>query len=244
MTAAAASPAARAGGTTMPDGDDRQLMSDLLHDLSQPLSTLTCLLEVNLLLSRPLKQVRHDLKIALQQIHWIVRLFRGLRELIDAGNAHPGREPLTLADCVREAVADVLPRAEQAGVKLSLSSSSGSECVVNFQASRLRQGLVHLMEFAVGSAAAGAEATITTEVDGDAARLTIAVSQAGLAEPVPDDPQKSSAESQARKQGEWNRRLGLAIARRIFLSAQASFEVESSQEGLWLEAVLPLASHA
>src|SRR5580704_6329221 len=98
--------------STKADGEYQQLMSDLLHDLSQPLSTLTCLLEVNLLLSRPLKQVRHDLKIALKQLHWIVRLFRGLRELIDAGDSCQERERLQLTDCLREAVADVLPMAK------------------------------------------------------------------------------------------------------------------------------------
>ena len=90
MTLAATSPAVSPDlppERTTGEGQYRQLMSDLLHDLSQPLSTLTCLLEVNLLLSRRLKDVRHDLKIALRQVHWIVRLFRGLRELVDAGNS-------------------------------------------------------------------------------------------------------------------------------------------------------------
>ena len=101
MTLVATSPAVDAApGRTTAEEEYQQLMSDLLHDLSQPLSTLTCLLEVNLLLSRPLKQVRHDLKIALQQVHGIVRLFRGLRELVDAGALQQDQERVSLTACL------------------------------------------------------------------------------------------------------------------------------------------------
>jgi signal transduction histidine kinase len=237
MTLAATRPAvdtAPAPARTNADGEYQQLMSDLLHDLSQPLSTLTCLLEVNLLLSRPLKQVRHDLKIALQQVHWIVRLFRGLRELAEAAGSHQGRARVGLTDCLREAVADRPPTAGP-GVKLSVSSSS--DCVVNFEASRLRQGLVHLLEFAVGSAVAGAEVSITTAEDSEGVRRTSAVSAAAVppAEPAPDDRAAGTAESQERKQREWKRRLDFAIARRIFEVAGGSLRSENHAERLSFE---------
>jgi K+-sensing histidine kinase KdpD len=238
MTLAATRPALNAAlhpaGKTA-DSEDQQLMSDLLHDLSQPLSTLTCLLEVNLLLSRPLKQVRHDLKIALQQVHWIVRLFRGLRELAEAANSHQDRERVALTACLREVVADRRPNAGPGGVEISVSSNS--DCVVNFEASRLRQALVHLLEFAVGSAAAGAEVAIAVVEDDEAARLTIAVSPTAIlsAEPASEDRVAGSAESQERRQREWNRRLGLAIARRIFEVAGGSLRSVNHEGRLSLE---------
>jgi K+-sensing histidine kinase KdpD len=238
MTLAATRPALNAAlhpaGKTA-DSEDQQLMSDLLHDLSQPLSTLTCLLEVNLLLSRPLKQVRHDLKIALQQVHWIVRLFRGLRELAEAANSHQDRERVALTACLREVVADRRPNAGLGGVEISVSSNS--DCVVNFEASRLRQAVVHLLEFAVGSAAAGAEVAIAVVEDDEAARLTIAVSPTAIlsAEPASEDRVAGSAESQERRQREWNRRLGLAIARRIFEVAGGSLRSVDHEGRLSLE---------
>lgn len=238
MTLAATRPgvdAAPAPARTNADGEYQQLMSDLLHDLSQPLSTLTCLLEVNLLLSRPLKQVRHDLKIALQQVHWIVRLFRGLRELAEAANSHQGRERVGLTACLREVVADRRPNAGPGGVGISVSSNS--DCVVDFQASRLRQALVHLLDFAVGSAAAGAEVAIAVVEDDEAARLTIAVSPTAIlsAEPASEDRVAGSAESQERRQREWSRRLGLAIARRIFEVAGGSLRSVNHEGRLSLE---------
>ena len=230
------------------DGEYQELTSDLLHDLSQPLSTLTCLLEVNLLLSRPLKQVRHDLKIALQQIHGIVRLFRGLRELTEAGNSGQEQEDerVALVSCLRDVVAQWSPMAIPSRVKLSVSS--GSECVVNFQVGRLRQALVHVIEFAVSSAAIEGAVAITVDEEGEGVRLTIVVLPTAVVPtaPVPDDQVGGTAESQERRQREWKRRLGLAIARRIFEAggaetAGASFKMEASGERLWLEVRFPLA---
>ena len=218
-------------------------MSDLLHDLSQPLSTLICLLEVNLLLSRPLKRVRRDLKIALQQMHWIVRLFRGLRELTEAGNSGREDERVALASCLRDVVAQLSPMAIPTRVELSVSS--GSECVVNFQVGRLRQALVHLIEFALSSAAIDGAVAITVDEEGEGVRLTIVVSPtvSTSVELAPDNRvERTTAESQEGKQRQWNRRLGLAIARRIFETAGASFETEASGERLWLEVRFPLAS--
>jgi signal transduction histidine kinase len=230
------------------DGEYQQLTSDLLHDLSQPLSTLTCLLEVNLLLSRPLKQVRHDLKIALQQMHWIVRLFRGLRELTEAGNWGQEDERVALASCLRDVVAQLSPMATPSRVELSVSS--GSECAVNFQVGRLRQALVHLIEFALSSAAIDGAVAITVDEEGEGVRLTIVVSPtvSTSVELAPDNRvERTTAESQEEKQRQWNRRLGLAIARRIFEAggaetAGASFKMEASGDRLQLEVCFPMAS--
>jgi len=220
--------------STKDGGEYQQLMSELLHDLSQPLSTLTCLLEVNLLLSRPLKQVRHDLKIALQQLHGIVRLFRRLRELVDAGALQQDQERVSLTSCLTGIVADLSPLAGAARVKLSAGSSS--DCLVNFQASRLRQALTHLLEFALSSPAR-AQITITTATG----RLTIAV-RATVPRSVESAPENRADGSTAESQREWNRNRGLAIARRIFEAGGASFETGDDEECcLRLEVGFPVA---
>jgi signal transduction histidine kinase len=219
--------------STKADGEYQQLMSDLLHDLSQPLSTLTCLLEVNLLLSRPLKQVRHDLKIALQQVHGIVRLFRGLRELVDAGALQQDQERVSLTACLTGIIADLSPLAGAARVKHS--ASSNSDCVVNFQASRLRQALTHLFEFALSSPA-GAKITITTATG----RLMIAV-LATAPRSVESARENRADGSAAESQREWNRSRGLAVARRIFETGGASFDARDDEDCLRLEVGFPAA---
>lgn len=217
----------------------QQLGSDIFHDLSQPLSTLVCLLEVNLMVSRPVKQLRHDLQIALKQANSVVRLHRALRELWDAGNVPQDQETLSLTVCLREVAAELLPAAALAKVRVSLAPSS--ECRVRFQGSRLRQALVHLLEFSLDSCAAGAAMTITADEKGQTARVTVAVSavapETGAESSAGEPPQQADGKGR-----ELKRRLRLAMARRTFESANGSLQVKHSGEQLWLEVSLPVIS--
>jgi len=224
-------------------GEYQQLGSDIFHDLSQPLSTLVCLLEVNLMLSRPAKQLRHDLQIALKQANSVVRLHRALRELWDAGNAQQDQEELSLTLSLQEAVTDLLPVAQLAKVTVSLTSSS--ECRVVFQASRLRQALVHLLEFALDSGAAGAEIVITADEENHTARVTVAVTAVALAKAGASGAKV--VEGEPTQQAEWKnrelkRRVGLAVARRIFESANGNLQVKDRGEKLWVEVSFPVVS--
>lgn len=242
MRAAPTSRARKSGGRSgraVADPEYQQLTSDIFHDLSQPLTTLVCLLEVNLLLSRPAKQVRHDLQIALKQANSIVRFDRALRELWESGNTPEHEQVLSLTACLREVVADLLPVAESANVKLSLTSSRDS--LVNFHAGRLRQAVFYLLEFALGSAAVGAEVKVAASEEEESVRITVAISEAvsfaSKARTV-----ENNADSAEQKQREWKRRMGPAIARRIIESGDGTLQTESSGKRLWLEVRLPSAS--
>ncbi len=218
----------------------QQLGSDIFHDLSQPLSTLVCLLEVNLLLSRPAKQLRHDLQIALQQANSIVRFERALRELWEAGSEHQDQETLSLAVCLRGVVADLLPMAESARVKLVLASSA--DCVVKVQASRLRQALAHVIEFALASSGPGAEVKITADERDGTGQVAVVVSAGTLSAcgtPGAKAVTGEKAPPSDGKRREWKGRLGLAIARRILEMAGGSLLAENSADGLRLELRLP-----
>jgi len=217
----------------------QQLVSDIFHDLSQPLSTLTCLLEINLLLSRTVKQWRHDVKIALKQVRSVVWLVRALRELWEAGSAHQGQEVLSLAVCLREVVAELLPMAEAAKAKIFLTSSS--DCLVNMQASRLRQGFTSLLNFAMESGGGGAEVKIMAHEEGKAAQVTVTISAAESSSPKAVVG-RNTAESAEGKRRDLKRRLGLAVAWRVFKGADGSLRAEDRGDRLWLEVRLPLVS--
>jgi signal transduction histidine kinase len=62
----------------------RQRFSDLFHALSQPLTTLTCSLELVLLRPHTEKQYREITGAALQQVERISSLSSAIRELLDA----------------------------------------------------------------------------------------------------------------------------------------------------------------
>jgi signal transduction histidine kinase len=133
----------------------------------------------------------------------------------------------------------LMPLAERARVKFSLIASS--DCPVNFETSRLRQALFHLLEFALGASAAGAKVKITAGEEDDGVRVTVEISAVGGSGSKAQDA-GSTAESAERKQREFKRRLGLAIARRIFETADGSLHAEGSGERSWLEVRLPLVS--
>ncbi len=250
----AASPALRATpgpGRETAEAEYQQLMHDIFHELSQPLSTLTCLLEVNLLVSRPAKSTRHDLQIALKQIHWVVRLFRSLRELVEAGELPQDRQVLNLADCLREVVADFLPVAAKRNVKVALfceANVSSGKGLVSFQASRLRQGLLHLLEFALEGCPGGTEIQITAGAAGDVARVglvipTVSAPEVAVAKVGSHWTNMASADGPVNgKQRELKRRLALAIARRSFEGADGSLQVQHGANALCLEVRLPLVS--
>jgi light-regulated signal transduction histidine kinase (bacteriophytochrome) len=232
-------------GSATANCEYQELMSEMFHDLSQPLSTLSCLVEINLLLSRTAKQWRQDLKIALKQVHAIVWLIRALRELWQAGTGQQDedRQVLPLDGCLRDVVADLLPIAELAKVRLSLISSS--ECQVNFQTSRLRQGFFHLLSFAVDSSASGADVKITLREE-DEARVTVAISRVIFPEIGPPGSIPPAAggamKSVDGKQRDLKRRVGLAIARRIFEGVGGVLQTEEGGERLRIDVLLPVKS--
>ena len=82
-----------------------ELITELFHELSQPLTTLTCCLEV--CLQKPRGGRRRDLRIALQQAQTITRLTAQLRELVDTGKPCRFRN-LSRHSLVLPAVADNL----------------------------------------------------------------------------------------------------------------------------------------
>jgi signal transduction histidine kinase len=246
MTPAAAGPARKQVANTpgaAVDIEYQQLGSDIFHDLSQPLSTLVCLLEVNLLIARSAKQMRHDLQIALKQARSIVQFDKALRELWSAGNAQQDQQQMSLGGCLREVVADLLPVAQSNQVKVVLTSDSDG--LVNFQASRLRQALFHLLEFALASCAAGGQIQIkiTADEDEEAVRVTVAISATAAPEVEESNAgaqaRSGTAESAPSKQRGLKRRLGLVIARRIFETGDGSLHAQASGERLRLEVSLP-----
>lgn len=69
-----------------------QLMAETFHDLTQPLTTLHCCLELCLTKIRSSSQIRTDLQIALQQAQSIAALVAQLRELADPVANHCSSE--------------------------------------------------------------------------------------------------------------------------------------------------------
>lgn len=211
--------------TVAAECESRQLVSDLFHQLSQPLTTLCCSLELALLQTPSAEQYSEVVGHALGQAEKVSALATAIRELFDAGHAGYGGEFLELRRAVEDAIADLLPVAELAGVQVSCAP--GPACRIWFDAPRLRQGLFHLMGFVIG--AGGSSVRIELAERGAEAALTLAVSQAGLQNGPP----------RANSDHELLRRLGLGIARAIFAAVGGTLTVESGVEALSVQVRIP-----
>lgn len=207
------------GNPAAAEGEPGQLVFDLFHQLSQPLTTLCCSLELALLQTPTLEQYGEIVSRALAQAEKVSWLATAVRELFDAGQAGEGGEVLELRWAVEDAVADLLPVAESAGVQVCYSRQS--PCPLWFNAQRLRQGLLHLLGFGVAAGGPGAVMKIELEEHGMEVGLALTISgNAGF------DGASTAGPSHDHLPDEMVRRLGLGIARAIFEAAGGSLRME------------------
>jgi len=225
----------------LPDCESPRLLADLFHALSQPLTTLCCSLELTLQQTPTEKQYRESVTRALAQAEQVSWLATGIRELLDAAEAAPDLEVLQMQAAVQDAVSDLLPVAELAGVRICyLPRSPGS---VRFEARRLRRGLFHLMGFVVGWGG-GAVVRIELSESGEQVVLALTVSGEGISREAmesAESPESSSpaSSSQDALPRDLTRRLGLGIARATFEAAGGSFRAERGIESMIVEVRLP-----
>lgn len=208
--------------------DSRRLISDLFHQLSQPVTSLCCSLELALLQTYTVKQHAEIVSRTLSEAQKVSWLATALRELFNASQAGEDGELLELRQAVGHAVDDLRPVAESVGVQVHYVALSA--CPIWFDAKRLRQGLFHLLGFMLGSRGPGAELTIALNQRREQSVLSLTVSgpeecgNATNGEPHPEHlPQ------------ELVRRFELGLARSIFEAGGADFSVERSPEGVSVE---------
>jgi len=209
--------------------ESRQLVSDLFHQLSQPLTTLCCSLELALLQTPTAEQYRAIASQALSQAEKVASLATAIRELFDAGQTGDDGEVLELQIALADTVGDLMPIAESAGVQVCYFP--GPPCPVWFDAPRLRRGLFHLVAFVISWGSPAAALKIELTAGGAEVMLYLIVSRESLRDPSPS-PNSDQ---------EILQRLGLGIARAIFEGAGGSLNVE--REGRNLSVAVNLLRH-
>lgn len=185
---------------------DAALLGDLFHALTQPLTTLRCSLDLSWR-SADREDTQRNLEVALQAAESVSGLVAGIRELVEDAPT-PQNAATSLEECLRDVIEYLRPVAGSMGISVSLASDLSLQAAI--EPRRLRQGLSHLLEFALISCQPGQQLQIKTATDGDEASLTV-LSLATRAGGVSDELQS---------------RLVLGIARRIFESAGGSLEVQ------------------
>ena len=133
------------------------MLGELLHSLSQPLTSLRCSLELSLELSieEVAEQQQESISVALQQTERVIGMIQLMREYLDAEQPGPEAYPVALAPAMRSVIEELSSIAEVRGVQLRLVGTCTAAVAV--PESRLRLALQYLIAPMIEAQPAGGE---------------------------------------------------------------------------------------
>jgi hypothetical protein len=208
----------------IPRTSDPQLLADLFHALTQPLTTLRCCLSLCLRKQAKEQQNRRDLELALQAAESVSGLIAGIRDLVEDASPSSAKAASSLDECLRDVVEDLRPVADS--MELTMSVASEPSLRVGIESYSLRKGIFHLLEFALSSSTTGQELEILTAKHCDEAALVV----------------RTDAAKQGDVDDKLQARLALGIARHMFENAGGDLQLQL-KPALWLRVHLPLAAN-
>jgi len=121
------------------------VLGELLHSLSQPLTSLLCSLELSLELSleETAEQQQANVAVALQQTEKVIGMIQLMREYLDSEQPGPEACPAALAPAMRSVIEELSSIAAVRGVQLRLVGTCTA--TVPVPESRLRLALQYLI---------------------------------------------------------------------------------------------------
>lgn len=122
----------------------RSVVSDVFHELSQPLTALHCLLELSLTRDQTAEEYRGSVDAALQNAERLRRRLLLLRELSDADDPGDLSAPVALQPLLLSLRDDLLPIFESAGVNFEVTCDPVQ---VRGNEAKLTRAFFYLWEF-------------------------------------------------------------------------------------------------
>ena len=126
------------------DGD---LLSEVFHGISQPLTALECGLELSLRQDKDSAQFRARVRAALESAQILHQRVVELRMLLDAGDPGDTSAPVAIDRLLQQLGDDFVSLADATHVRLSVRCKPA---FVHGNVDRLRSGFFHLFEFLIG----------------------------------------------------------------------------------------------
>ena len=120
---------------------EQSVLGELLHSLSQPLTSLRCSLELSL--DEAAEQQQSAVEVALEQTEKVIGMIQLMREYLDADQPEPENGRVLLERVLRTAVDDMASIADLRGIELQLEGSCSA--TVSVAEPRLRLALQYLI---------------------------------------------------------------------------------------------------
>ena len=204
---------------------DRELLGELLHSLSQPLTSLRCSLELSI--GELAEQQQQTVSAALQQTEIVIGMIQLLREYLDA-------EPVAtncmaaLAPALRSVCDDLASIAAVHDVRLRLVGTCAAELRV--AEPRLRRALQYLILTMIAQQPARGEITLTLGEGPPGAVLRAQIDRSS------SHPESSTGNSRPNRDSvqETMRRARLAIAVRVLETGGARLAFDDGASGFVL----------
>ena len=214
---------------------DKELLGDLLHSLSQPLTSLRCSLELSI--DEVTEQQQQMVSAALQQTETVIGMIQLMREYLDAEQS-AGQHAVALMPVLRSMAEDLSSIAALRNIRLRVVGT----CAVRMRVAepRLRLALQYLILAMIERQPAGSEITLLV-AEGPAGAVLRAQSERRFVGPgkTPDNRQ-----SKRDSVGATMRRVRLAIAGRVLETAGAALALDDGAPGFVLRIPRPNAACA
>ena len=204
----------------MPRGPD--VLGELLHSLSQPLTSLRCSLELSLANDEKTDPRQETVSIALQQTERVIGMVQLMREYVEAEQPGPDANPSAMAPVARSVTEELCSIAAVRDIRLRLAGTCTA--TLPLPESRLRLALQYLIA-----------SLLEAQQDGSKVMLLLGEGPAGAVLRAEAYSSLSAADFQYRQDGALRqarsegssatsalRSARLAVARRLLETAGAS----------------------
>jgi len=138
---------------------NQEVLGELLHSLSQPLTSLRCSLELSI--DEVAERQQATVSVALQQTEKVIGMIQLMREYLDAEQPGSEAHPVALTPAVRAVVEGLSSTAALCCIKLTLTGTCTASLSVPEQ--RLRLALQYLLSAWIEAARPNSEITLVLE---------------------------------------------------------------------------------
>jgi signal transduction histidine kinase len=193
------------------------VLGELLHSISQPLTGLRCVLELELAVDEASEEHRDGILLALQQADHVIGLMQLMREYVEAERAEAAGVWIEMYPAVKDVVNELRSIAEVRGVALQFEGNCYAELPIS--ENRLRMALQYLITAAIETQRAGSAVTISLNENKAGSVLRVEGERVARNWRLLRGRGRASAMSAEDEQVPLLRRTRLAVAARVFASA-------------------------